>query len=72
METKHRRKSFGVRLIGKPFQCDNDQFAVVKTKMGYYPRIRGTRYFKIGNRYKTEKGARRELIKECEARKVKL
>lgn len=57
-----KRKSFGVRIIGKPFQFDGDQYAVIKTKMGYYGRIRGKKFFRIGNRHKTSKKAREELM----------
>lgn len=69
MVKKFRRKSFGAKIIGKSFKCDKDTYSVIKTKMGYYPRVRGKRYHSIGKRYKTASGARKELLQHCKIAK---
>jgi len=57
-----KRKSYGLRIIGKPFQFDGDQYAVIKTQKGYYARMRGKNWLKIGDKHRTAKQARKELM----------
>ena len=57
-----KRKTFGIKIIGKPFQYDGDQYAVIKTKMGFYARCKGKNWHKIGNRHSTAHKARNELM----------
>lgn len=67
-----RRKAFGLKIIGKTFQFDGDQYAVIKTKMGFYARVRGKKLHKIGNRHTTAHKARNELMNIYKiAKKVK-
>lgn len=58
-----KRKSFGIRIIGKTFQFDGDKYSVIKTKMGFYPRVKGKNIFMIGKRYSTAHDARGELMR---------
>jgi len=57
-----RRKSFGIKIIGKTFQYDGDQYAVIKTKMGFHARCKGRNWHKIGNIHSTAHKARNELM----------
>ena len=67
-----KRKSFGIKIIGKPFQFDGEQYAVIETQMGYYARIRGKSHLKIGKKHKTSSSARKELMKHYkEAKRFK-
>jgi len=50
-----------MKIIGKVRQVDYDKFMLIKTDLGYYPRIKGKRIHSIGHRHKTATAARKEL-----------
>lgn len=56
-----KRATDGMKIIGKIKQVDYDKFMVIKTDLGYYPRIKGSRIHSIGHRHKTIAAARKEL-----------
>ena len=64
-----RRKSFGIKLIGKTRTVGGDQFVVIKTKKGYYARIKGKNLLVIGDRHLTSEKARKELNQWIQAKK---
>ncbi len=65
-----KRKTFGLKIVGKPVQFNKEQYAVIKTKMGYYPRIKGKGHLSIGNRYKTAQEAKKELMMDLKYAKM--
>ena len=65
-----KRKSFGIKIIGKPIQFNYEQYAVIKTEMGYYARIKGKGHLATGNRYNTAQGAKKELMMKLKHAKL--
>ena len=63
------RKNYGIKIIGKPKVVGGDQFAVIKTKMGYYPRVKGKNLLVIGDRHRKSERARKELNEWIRAKK---
>lgn len=64
-----RRRSFGIKIIGKTRTVGKDQFTVIKTKKGYYPRVKGKNLLVIGGRHLTAKNAQKELNEWIQAKK---
>ena len=64
-----RRKNYGIKIIGKAKTVGGDQFAVIKTKKGYYPRVKGKNLLVIGDRHRTAEKARKELSQWIQAKK---
>ena len=64
-----RRKSFGIKIIGKIRTVGGDQFAVIKTSKGYYPRVKGKNLLVTGDRHLTSKNALKELNEWIQAKK---
>lgn len=56
-----KRSRLGGKIIGKIKQVDYDKFMLIKTDLGYYPRIKGKSIHSIGHRHKTVAAARKEL-----------
>ena len=64
-----RRKSYGIKIIGKSKTVGGDQFTVIKTKKGYYPRVKGKNLLVIGDRHMKAETARKELRQWIRAKK---
>lgn len=50
-------------IIGKVRKYKGDRYMVIKTKLGYYPRIVGYKYQCIKDRHSTYNAAKKELDK---------